>query len=292
MKTDKTMSKAEQKKREKRFRKLLRFIVQLGFFFLMPGAFVAGFAGVKYLFTCLSQGTVIEFNGFVQALLALGAFTMVFGRFFCGYVCAFGTTGDVVHELSIFLQKKLLRRKKIFRIPDRVASILQKLKYLNLIAIVVMCTFGVYARLEGTSIWDVFSRLARGQGIPAGYMVAVILLIITVVGMAVEERFFCQFLCPMGALFALLPVFPFSSLRREDSKCPEKCRACQSSCPAHLKLSGDGKRGGECIACEKCRTACPRGNISSGLDWLFRREWIGVLIKAGVFWVIGYCVGF
>lgn len=231
-----TLTKAEQRKRKDLYRKVLRLSIQILFFFLMPGAFVAGFSGIKYLFSCLNQGNVIEINGFVKSLLGLAAFTLVFGRFFCGYVCAFGTTGDVLHGISTFVQLKLLKRTKVFRLPDGWTVHLQKLKYMNLISIVVMCTFGVYTRLSGSSIWDVFSRLARGQGIPAGYSLATVLLIITAGGMLLEERFFCQFLCPMGAVFALLPVFPFSMLRRQESRCGKNCRLCQSRCPAHLKL--------------------------------------------------------
>lgn len=292
MRERRTMTKAEERKRKSQFYKFLRLFIQLVFFILMPGSFVAGFAGVKYLFTSLSQGNVIEFTGFVKTLLALSAFTIVFGRFFCGYICAFGTTGDVVHGISGILQAKLLKRKKVFRIPDKAACFLQKLKYLNLAAIIIMCTFGLYSRLSGTSIWDVFSRLARGQAVPSGYTVGSILLIITVVGMALEERFFCQFLCPMGAVFALLPVLPFSSLERAEANCAKNCKICKSTCPAHLKLDRDGKREGECIACGKCGNACPKGNISSGLDRLFRKKWIGVLVKAGIFMIIGYSLGF
>lgn len=292
MRSEKAMTKAELRKKKTQSYRLLRLLIQIVFFFLMPGAFVAGFSGVKYLFTCLSQGNVIEINGFMKALLALSAFTIVFGRFFCGYVCAFGTTGDVVHGLSAILQKKILRRKKIFRISDRIIGILQKLKYLNLLTIVSLCTFGFYSRLSGSSIWDVFSRLARGQAVPAGYTAGVILLALTVAGMALEERFFCQFLCPMGALFALLPVLPCSSMKREDANCAKSCKVCQSNCPVHLKLKRDEKGIGECISCGKCRNACPKGNISADIDRIFPKEWMQVLIKAGIFLIIGYSLGF
>lgn len=285
-------SKAEERKRKERFRKVVRMTVQIFFFFLMPGAFVAGFAGVKYLFTCLNQGSVIEYNGFLKSLVGLALFTMLFGRFFCGYVCAFGTTGDLLHSFSRFVQKKVFKRKKVFRIPDRAAALLQKLKYLNLFAIAAMCTFGIYAELSGTSIWDVFSRLVRGQTIPKGYSIGLLLLILTAVGMLMEERFFCQFFCPMGAVFALLPLMPFSMLRRQEKSCGKNCGVCQSNCPAHMKLRSDSNGSGECISCGKCRLTCPRGNISAPLDGILRKDWVAVLIKTLLFFLLGTALGF
>ncbi len=39
-------------------------------------------------------------------------------------------------------------------------------------------------------------------------------LALILVGMALEERFFCKFFCPMGAIFSLMPVLTPFSLRR------------------------------------------------------------------------------
>ena len=70
--------------------------------------------------------------------------------------------------------------------------------------------------------------------------------------MAVQPRFFCQFLCPMGAVFALLPVLPFARLHRQSDGCIPGCNACKQQCPVCLKLEETSLRSGECIACEAC----------------------------------------
>ena len=38
-------------------------------------------------------------------------------------------------------------------------------------------------------------------------------LLLIMLGMAWEERFFCKFLCPMGGIFSLLPILPGSLYR-------------------------------------------------------------------------------
>ena len=97
-------------------------------------------------------------NGFVMTLIGLAGFTVLSGRFFCGYVCAFGTLGDAVYGLSGLVQKKVLGRKKQISIPDKAVPVLQKIKYILLLLIVILCAAGIYGSLNGYSPWDVFGE--------------------------------------------------------------------------------------------------------------------------------------
>ena len=63
-------------------------------------------------------------------------------------------------------------------------------------------------RSRGTSPWDVFSMLHAGNFRLSSYTPGIVLLVLILVGMFFEERFFCRFLCPMGAVFSLLPILP------------------------------------------------------------------------------------
>lgn len=107
----KPLTAAQKKQRTLKHRAWLRAAVQLMFFIAMPGAFVAGFNGVKQLFLRIGHGEVLQPDSFTLSLLGLCGFTILFGRFFCGYVCAFGSLGDGVWWLSGLVQKKLLHRK-------------------------------------------------------------------------------------------------------------------------------------------------------------------------------------
>lgn len=270
----------------------LRAFIQIVFFVTMPGAFVAGFSGVKYLFQWIGAGEMIQFNSFLKALIGLVVFTILFGRYFCGYACAFGSLGDFVYWLSGLAQKKLFHRRNAFRFPEKAVRWLQKVKYLNLAFIVIFCALGLYGTLSGTSPWDVFSRVTALQTVPEGYGWGILLFVVILVGMAAQERFFCQFLCPMGAVFALLPILPWGTLRRNSQQCVPGCHACADQCPARLKLEQDGIRNGECLACEKCIPTCPRGNISHVEQKILSNEIIPVVIKAALFFVLGVYLGF
>ena len=99
------------------------------------------------------------------------------------------------------------------------------------------------------------------------------------VGMAFQERFFCRVLCPMGAVFSMLPVLPLFTLRRDRSECIRGCRACTMKCPSDIELAPDTapELSGDCFQCQKCIDTCPRANIHCGLQGIKGNE-VGLTI--------------
>ena len=81
----KPLTAAQQRQRDKKRRTWLRAGVQLFFFVSMPGAFVAGFSGVKQIFLHIGAGEMLSADSFTLSLLGLCGFTLLFDRFFCGY---------------------------------------------------------------------------------------------------------------------------------------------------------------------------------------------------------------
>ena len=235
---------------------------QLVFFLAFPAVFSASFNGIKYVFSQLGCQQPIELTGFVALLLAVLAFTCVFGRFFCGYACAFGTLGDAVFALATPLRRALgLEGRKPRRIPAGVQGALQLIKFLILIVICVLSFMGIWSQVAGLSPWVAFAALDAHNidGIAAGAFVA---LALVVLGMALIERFFCQFLCPLGAIFSLLPVFPVSQLDRDRTRCAKRCNRCQDRCPVRIHPDRGGLKAGECIACGRCADGCPMANVT------------------------------
>ena len=288
----KPQTAAQKRQQALRHRALLRAGIQLIFFVAMPGAFVAGFNGVRQLFLCIGTGSVLALDSFTLSLLGLCGFTILFGRFFCGYVCAFGSLGDFVYRLSGLVQKRVLHRKKQFSLPHKAVLWGQKAKYLVLLFIVAMCAANQYSKLNGTDPWEVFSRLTALRTPPEGFGIGIALFVLILIGMALQPRFFCQFLCPMGAVFALLPVLPFAQLHRSGDNCIAGCNACTSRCPVDLKLDDESLRSGECIGCEACVGTCPRSSISRWDTALGGRFWVGAVAEAVVFFIMGVCLGF
>ena len=294
----KPLTAAQQRQLDKKRRTWLRAGVQLFFFVTMPGAFVAGFSGVKQIFLHIGAGEVLTADSFTLSLLGLCGFTLLFDRFFCGYACAFGSLGDAVWALSGLIQKKLFHRKKQLCLPERAVLWGQKVKYLLLAGLLGLLAGDPYrAYVEilavlGFGPWEVFSRLTALRLPPEGFGVGIGLFVLILLGMAVQPRFFCQFLCPMGAVFALLPVLPFARLHRQNDGCIPGCNACKQQCPVCLKLEESSLRSGECIACEACVGTCPKQNIHRWDLALCKSLWLPVLAKTLLFFLLGCWLGF
>ena len=256
----------------------VRAAIQLLFFLFLPSAFTTAFSGIKSVLTQIGTGSPVVMSSFLTVLLALCAYTVVFGRFFCGYACAFGTLGDAVHALYLFLCKKC--KKKPVRLKECWKKPLSFLKYAVLLAIVLLCFTGVYGEITGWSPWDVFSMLRSGNFKVGAYWLGCVLLVLILAGMVFCERFFCRFLCPMGAVFTMLPVLPFFSVRRQKANCAKGCTACQKICPSDLELpeKGSWNGNGDCFQCQKCLEICPKKNAESGFRFFRGNEiWFAVL---------------
>ncbi len=279
--------KAASPKQRVTVRRRLRAAIQVIFFLMAPSVYTAAFSGIKEIATAIGAGDPLALSSFVTTLLVVCVYTILFGRFFCGYACAFGGLGDAVYALSQLIQRTI--KHKLPEIPANIVHMLQKIKYVILLVIIALCVAGVYAQLSGWSPWDVFSMLTALRGVGAGYALGVVLLVLIVIGMAVKERFFCQFLCPMGAVFALLPVIGRFTRNRET--CLRGCSACSRVCPVQAETDPDNVHMGECISCGKCSDICPKRNISYAGRVADGNATIPVIVKAvllfAVFAVLG-----
>ena len=244
------------KKRQRKVR-LIRAAIQLVFFIFYPALFSTAFAGVKSVFQAIVAHQQITWNSFLDITGLLLVVTILFGRHFCGYACAFGSLGDAMYELTVFIRQKVFHKKGRHGYPEKAVRILQKVKYILLAFLLLSILTGWYASLQGMSPWDVFSMLTARKLPNASYKIGIILLVLILIGMCTQERFFCQFLCPLGAVFSLLPKLPIFHVKKKGQQCFDRCSACTNRCPVHLKYDEADIRDGECISCGRCFVVCP-----------------------------------
>jgi len=74
-------------------------------------------------------------------------------------------------------------------------------------------------------------------------------------------RGWCRYICPQGALSAVISRFSFLGLRRDLVRCTKVgCRACVEACPMGVRildLPWEKFNDPECIYCLRCVDACP-----------------------------------
>ncbi len=266
------------------FLTIFEVLVRLFFFLVFPALFSTAFTGIKMIVEQIATLSPLEWNSFVMTLVVLAAFTIVFGRFFCGFACAFGSYGDFVYFLSSQVQKK--RKKRPLHVFKNHAGALRFLKYVVLVSVLLLVIFGMRSLVSLHSPFSAFSRLHALRA-PESVIGLLLFLGITV-GMALEPRFFCRFLCPMGAVFSLLPVLPFSVIKRDRDRCIPNCKACKTVCPAALDLpsraEGDNAASGECFACGKCIGCCPAENAGPSYG---KKGWlVSQVVKSAILIVL------
>lgn len=65
-------------------------------------------------------------------------------------------------------------------------------------------------------------------------------------------RFFCKFICPLGAFYGLFNNYSILGIKIDKDKCIH-CNKCINSCLMDVKKVGDR----ECIECGECIKTCP-----------------------------------
>ncbi len=265
--------------------KRLRLTIQLLFTILTNG-YVYGFingkiyqGGLKYAcvpgLNCYScPGAVASCPiGALQALLNQRGFQIPFGmlgffflagsllgRFVCGWLCPFGLVQDLLYKIPVFKKKK--------RLPFH--GILKYGKYFVLVFLVCagsMLLLGGYAKVpafckylcpSGT-LFGAIPLLGLNAGLrsQAGglfFWKLGVLIFIAVLSVKVY-RPFCQYLCPLGAIYGWFNRFSLVQIRWEKDHCVS-CKACERACPLSLSVN-EISCSPECIRCGRCVHACP-----------------------------------
>ena len=92
--------------------------------------------------------------------------------------------------------------------------------------------------------------------------VGFILFILIAIASMFIERFFCRYLCPLGAVFAIISKLKITKIQKIKAKCGN-CRICTNNCAMGIPLyKYDIIKNGECINCMQCITSCPKKNVT------------------------------
>lgn len=168
----------------------------------------------------------------------------IWGRgLFCGWLCPFGA----LQEMAAWLGEKLRFRQ--IRVPERWHRRLILLKYPILLGLVGTAFYSLtlaeqLAEVEPfkTSITLFFWRYWPFVAYAIGLLV---------IGMFIH-KFYCRYLCPLGAGLAVLGRFRLFSWLERIERCGSPCQHCKNECGINA-IRKDGRIDyDECIQCLEC----------------------------------------
>ena len=190
-------------------------------------------------------------TAFFFSLILVGL-TFVFGRFFCGWICPLGTIFDVVGRVWKGKTSTLLENDRQWR----------RVKYYLLAALCISAAMGCQQLFWCEPLVFLFRGAAMGVAPQAEGTASflTIVFLITVIGLCgVAHRFWCRYLCPLGAFYGVLSRY---SLFRRRLKGCDGCRKFESrECQINCAMGAAPRKQGspeECIRCMRCEAVCHR----------------------------------
>lgn len=174
------------------------------------------------------------------------------GRFFCGWICPLGALQD----FSSWLGGKA--GVKGFRIPEKKGFSPVYIKYFILMALLLISSLGYGAALAGFSPWRALLSLPKLGSAWTELWPGFVILAGSLLASMFVSRFFCRYLCPLGAAQALCSSVSLISLR--PGKGCGSCGKCLENCPAGIRSISP-----ECIRCLNCMENC-----RAGKEWSYR----------------------
>jgi ferredoxin len=210
------------------------------------------FGGLETLFSLLTGSGFIKQTAASALILLIGMLVMalVYRRSFCGAICPLGTLQGIFGALG----GKLFKHRP--KVPRRLDAAARLIKYAVLALFAVWTWQAAELVMRPYDPWVAWAHLTSAE-LFTSYGIGFAILVVSLVGSLVYERFFCKYLCPTGALLGLLARFSVLRIRRDAAACTD-CGTCDRVCMMNVRVATvDAVTSSECISCNECVNACP-----------------------------------
>lgn len=222
------------------------------------------FGGLETLYKYVtSGGTFISHTHLSNLVMAIAVLVtaLLLRSAFCGWICPLGFFQDLVHNLSVWLQKHFVPLRKSLRSLGQrgrpVWTILDK--YLRFVKYGVLVWSISGAAIYGVMVfrdydpWSALINIAEWTLTPG-----LLVLVLTLVGSFFVERPWCRYACPLGAASGLLGKLSPIYVQREAETCTS-CKICTKACPMGLQVhTATVITSVDCNSCLECVGKCPR----------------------------------
>ena len=184
-------------------------------------------------------------------LIGMLAMAVAFRRSFCGMLCPLGTLQGIFGAAG----RRLFGARRL-TVPPAVDRVARFLKYGVFVFFLLWTWQAAELVMRPYDPWVAWAHLTAGDLLTT-YLVGFVILVVSLAGSLVYERFFCKYLCPVGALLGLLSRVSFLNIKRDAATCID-CGRCDKACMMNIEVAtADVVTSSECISCNECVNACP-----------------------------------
>ncbi len=172
---------------------------------------------------------------------------LIGGRIYCGFMCPFGAILELLEKLKIYRLK--ISSKTEYRS-----------KYVKYIILWLIVIAALLLNDANVADYEPFTALFA----QSGNVLHRVFLVIVILYSLFIPRFFCRYLCAIGAALGCISHKSPKRLRIKD-KCTQ-CKKCLKACPYQaIETDKEDKlyiNAIECIQCQACINVCPHKAIS------------------------------
>ncbi|MCD4781248.1 MAG: FMN-binding protein [Candidatus Omnitrophica bacterium] len=171
-----------------------------------------------------------------------------FGMVFCGYLCPFAGTQEILHALT-----KKIRKQRTDTISPAIEN---KARFIKYAVLMIAVSAGILTGHPNIAIIEPFITLFTFNGSHAAWILLGLMLLLSMI----YYRFWCRFFCPVGAFLGLIAQKSLWGITLKKYPC-SYCLKCEQICPTrainfqnkdHLRVDTP-----ECVLCLECVNNCP-----------------------------------
>ncbi len=234
----------------------------------IPSNFLIRFDPSAAVLSALNSRDMSVLIGYYPAWIIL--FLALFaGRFFCAWLCPLGTCFDIAGVFKPpFFKKKSGKEEEIKAIrgeKKNTRKIKFRTKYLLLIVLILLSFFGINMLFFSSPLSISNRFVAEVKSLRVPYF----LLILLFLSFVLPSRFWCETVCPTGALISVFAAARkmfrraawLPGVMKEPDLCI-KCGKCYINCDFSVIDPFESESHGliasaECTSCGDCIMACP-----------------------------------
>lgn len=230
----------------------------------------------------ISQPAIL-FSGFIIVIVL----TLIYGRIYCSFICPLGYLQDII----IYLNRKIFKKQHLYyQSSDKVWYGLLSITALSvvfntMILMNLLDPFSLFGRITSSFVRPVLAFIHNSLSgflesidiyflYPVKYefvevsliLINIFLLTAVFIMSVLRGRYWCNLICPVGALLGLFSkksVYKISIDKNSCVLCGDCEPVCKSGCIDYQNSKVDFSR---CVSCYNCFNSCPSNSFLFQFD--------------------------